>query len=640
MPGVPTLHGDRLVVAVTSPDVTADAYRGGLWEVPLHGGGPRRITHGLSDTQPKLSPDGRWLAFLRVAGTSGTAARPQLHVLPTAGGDAVKLTDLPLGAGVPAWAPDSASLAFTARVPEPGRHGTEEGVGPDAEAPRRITTLTYRLDAVGFLGDKPAQVHVVALPGADGVVPETRCLTELPVDAGDPSFTGDGTHVLFTAQRDLGTQGPTFHTDVYAVPVAGGEPVLVVRSEGTAEYPVADGDTVYFTGEAFTPGRCVAVNPALWSAPLALSGQPGTPVRLTEAETVAVERAPGPPVPVEGGVLVTVAVRGAVEVRLVPEGAKDTPLADLPLLAGAGAQVLGFTGHGGRVVAAVSTVTDPGELYLIGDEPVVLSAFNAGFRDRLRGWEEINTTAADGYPVHGWVLRPDGEGPHPVLLNIHGGPFRFYTQGFFDEAQVYARAGYAVVLGNPRGSASYGEAHGAALVGPGFGVEADTGDLLALLDAALAAPDLDAARVGVMGGSYGGFMTTWLAAHHGERFVAAWSERAVNVWDSFEGSSDIGWWFGHAYYTGERTEHEGSPLTHANKITIPVLIAHSEQDWRCPLEQAQRLFVALQRQGTPSELLIFPGEGHGLSREGRPRHRVQRFEAVLEWWDRHLPVRR
>jgi dipeptidyl aminopeptidase/acylaminoacyl peptidase len=235
------------------------------------------------------------------------------------------------------------------------------------------------------------------------------------------------------------------------------------------------------------------------------------------------------------------------------------------------------------------------------------------------------------------VLRPAGEGPHPVLLLIHGGPFFQYGWNLFDEAQVYVAAGYAVVMGNPRGSAGYGEAHGRAVMGNVGEVSAT--DLLALLDAALAGdPSLDRDRVGVMGGSHGGFMTTWMAAHHGDRFRAAISERAVNAIDSFTGSSDIGWFFADDLYGPDRAGQVAqSPLTNADRIDIPMLLIHSEQDWRCPVEQAQRLFVALKRRGVPVELLLFPGEGHELSRGGRPRHRVARFDAILDWWSRHLP---
>jgi dipeptidyl aminopeptidase/acylaminoacyl peptidase len=232
-------------------------------------------------------------------------------------------------------------------------------------------------------------------------------------------------------------------------------------------------------------------------------------------------------------------------------------------------------------------------------------------------------------------MLPEGPGPHPVLLHIHGGPFMYHGWGFYDEAQVYAAAGYAVVLPNPRGSSGYGQAHGQAIVHAMTTVDVD--DILAVLDTALAHPGCDAERVGVMGGSYGGFMTSWLAAHHGDRFQAAWSERAVNAWDSFTGSSDIGWFFTDRYVGPDLAEQRRvSPLTYADQVRIPFAVVHSENDLRCPFEQAQRMFVALRRAGVDAELLVFPGEGHELTRSGRPRHRVQRFRAVLDWWSRHL----
>jgi dipeptidyl aminopeptidase/acylaminoacyl peptidase len=227
-----------------------------------------------------------------------------------------------------------------------------------------------------------------------------------------------------------------------------------------------------------------------------------------------------------------------------------------------------------------------------------------------------------------------------VLLMIHGGPFTAYGYTLFDEAQVYAGAGHTVVMGNPRGAAGYGPEHGRAIRHAMGSVDAD--DLLALLDAALAGPHPDGAgvdrgRVGVLGGSYGGYMTAWLAAHAGDRFRAAIVERAVTAFDSFTGSSDIGYFFTAAYAgTDPDAVKEQSPLTHADKIDVPVLIIHSEHDWRCPVEQAQRLFVALRSRNVPAELLLFPGEGHEMSRSGLPSHRVARFEAILDWWARHL----
>jgi dipeptidyl aminopeptidase/acylaminoacyl peptidase len=294
---------------------------------------------------------------------------------------------------------------------------------------------------------------------------------------------------------------------------------------------------------------------------------------------------------------------------------------------------------GGTIVVAAADATNAGELFVLGRDEA-LTDFGAGLSAgaELRPLREVTTTAPDGYPVHGWLVHPDPQrypGPRPVLLAIHGGPHAQYGYTLFDEAQVYAAAGYLVVLGNPRGAAGYGEDHARAIRQRMGTVDAD--DLLALLDAALAGDDADRDRVGVMGGSYGGFMTTWLAGHAGDRFRGAIIERAVTAWDSFLGSSDIGYTFAPEYIgTDPAGIAEQSPLTYADKIDLPTLIIHSEHDWRCPVEQGQRLFVALRMRGVPAEMLLFPGEGHELSRSGLPSHRLARFEAVLDWWSRHL----
>jgi dipeptidyl aminopeptidase/acylaminoacyl peptidase len=226
---------------------------------------------------------------------------------------------------------------------------------------------------------------------------------------------------------------------------------------------------------------------------------------------------------------------------------------------------------------------------------------------------------------------------------IHGGPYAQYTVGLFDEVQTLAEAGYAVVYGNPRGAAGYGSAHGKA-IHRAFGT-VDTDDVLALLDAATTDPALDAERVGVMGGSYGGYLTAWLTTRT-DRFEAAIVERGFLDPVSFTGSSDIGWFFGLEYLGDGDSDAEKaavaaqSPMAHVAKVTTPTLVIHSEQDWRCPVEQGQRWFVELKRRGVEAELLLFPGEGHELTRSGRPQHRLVRFEHVLDWWARHLPLSR
>ncbi|MFI9388845.1 S9 family peptidase [Kutzneria sp. NPDC052558] len=615
VPGSVTLRGDLLLTDVARPDLETDSYRGGIVRVPTDGE-PVSWTQGDHDTSPRISPDGRWVVFLRDR---------QLHLIPADGGEARKLTDLPGGASGPVWSPDSRRIAFVARVPEPGRYAA--GAGPETEAPRRITDLRYRVDDIGFLRDRFQQLFVVDVDGG-----EARQLTDDEVDHEGPTWSPDGRHVLVIAARqDAGEM--VLHEDVYAVPADGGPAVVAVRGEGSISVIATYRDQVFLIGTEFDGLGAGPIPSGVWVAPWDLSGT-ARPRRLTDPGTVDCEHSGGSLVVTEDGILALVRNRGAVELRRIPLDADRAPLADLALVAGEKGQVSAFAEDAGRIAAVVATPDSAGEVVLVGAD--VRTDFGADLRAAgIRPLREIHGTSPDGYPVHGWLALPEGEGPHPVILSVHGGPFMYYGWGLFDEAQVYASAGYAVVLPNPRGSAGYGYDHGTALLGNLGRVDAD--DVLALLDAALEQPECDAERVGVMGGSYGGFMTTWLAAHHGHRFRAAWSERAVNAWDSFAGSSDIGWWFADVYAGSDPdTQRAVSPLTYADKIGIPFAVVHSEQDWRCPLEQAQRLFVALKRNGTPTELLLFPGEGHELTRSGRPRHRRQRFDAVLDWWDRHL----
>lgn len=644
VPNSPTLHGDLLVVAVADADPERNEYRSTLQRISLDGGHHRPLTWGRHDVSPTLSPDGRWLAFVRPAGVQ---ERPQLHVMPSDGGEARCVTELESGVSGPAWAPDSRRIVFCTRVPEPGRYGTRhddwpDAPEPDAEAPRRITRMDYRFDDIGYVVDRHSRLVVLDLDGALGstnaALPEQVELTDGRCDVSEPAWTPDGTHVVFVAPADLGVE-ENARSELYAVSAAGGgEPVRLARSNGWASLPMVteDGIVVYIASEHVGAGDSEAENSGLWAIPFA-SNVPGVPRRLTDVETVDCETMAGQPVSIGSGVAVAVRNRGAIELRLVPLDADGADLASLPVLAGHHASVKSFTADGDRVVAIVSTSDSPGEVVLVANgTATTLTSYAEPLRAAgLRPVIELNGTAPDGYPVHGWLVLPEGAGPHPVLLHIHGGPAMYHGWAFFDEAQVYAAAGYAVVLPNPRGSSGYGETHTKAIVHKLTTV--DTDDILATLDAALARPDCDGERVGVMGGSYGGFMTGWLAAHHGERFQAAWSERAVNAWDSFSGCSDIGWFFtDHLVGPDLAEQRRLSPLTHADKIRIPFAVVHSEQDLRCPFEQAQRMFVALKRSGVDTEMLVFPGEGHELTRAGKPRHRVQRFHAVLDWWRRYL----
>ena len=300
---------------------------------------------------------------------------------------------------------------------------------------------------------------------------------------------------------------------------------------------------------------------------------------------------------------------------------------------------------GSALVFVATDPTDPGELWWWerGEERR-LTALNEHFRAAtLLSEPQPFTIEHDGVSVAGWIYLPAGDEPAPVLFNIHGGPATQYDYGFFDEFQIYAGAGYAVVATNPRGSSGYGYDHVTAVVGRwDDDLPPDLMDLLAAVDAAGAVePRLDTSNVGVMGGSYGGLMTLRVAAAD-DRYRSAVAERGLYSWASFAGSSDIGMWFGKAYLGFNlhddpmRTWWSG-PLAHADKVRTPMLVLHSETDWRTPIEQGEQLFAALKQAGVPTEMVRFPaGEGHELSRSGKPQHRRERFEIILDWHDRYL----
>lgn len=619
------------MVERTQIDFDADDYTAQLWLASADGSAAaRQLTQGWRDTCPAYSPDGTMLAFLRATrDEAGKVGKPQIYVLPMAGGEARRLTDHPLGAGAPVWSPDSTRLAYPARVPEEGRYGTDEKKTPDKEPPRRITTLRYRMDDLGFTNDRRSHLWTVDVTGTS---PEPAQITDGDQDDTEVRWSPTGELLTFVSARHR-TRGDDLRSDVFVCAPDGSGLRALTEGGLSAAHPLfsPDGRTVCFTANRLSDGDRAGVcrNHGLWTVPADGSAPPR---RLTDEERYNLAHPGGMILPIEAGALYLNEHRGAVQLIRVPyQGGEPDILVDGPR------QVTGVAEGGGVLAIGVCDPYSWGELAVVepGGRVRRLTDWNVAFGPTL-AQTEIVTAAPDGYPVHGWLVKPSGDGPHPVLLMIHGGPFAQYGWRLFDEAQVYAGAGHAVVMGNPRGSSGYGQAHGRAVMG-NVG-EVSAADLLALLDGALAEdPSLDGSRVGVLGGSHGGFMTTWMAAHHGDRFRAAISERAVNAIDSFTGSSDIGWFFAADLYGHDLDQQaKQSPLTHADRISKPFMIIHSEHDWRCPVEQAQRLFVALKRRGVATQFLLFPGEGHELSRSGLPSHRLARFEAILDWWSRHL----
>ncbi|MBX3091546.1 MAG: S9 family peptidase [Cryobacterium sp.] len=650
----PSIHPDAkwAVFSVSTPNVDADAYVGQLWSIRLDGTSTaRRLTRGFSDSSPRFSPDGNRIAFLRSDG-EGPA---QLHVIDSYGGEPVAATDQKLGVTSFDWSPDSTTLAYTARVAEAGRYGTVKELPASAEPPRRIDTRKYQANGLGYTNDRRNHVFLVDVPDTTGepsyrrapsadeptpearsAVPESRQLTHGDFDDGYIRFSPDGARIAFVSarhkNRDVDLANNVFELDLADEKA---EPVALTgahASYGIDGIAYAPDGTIRFVGSDLgESGRdFVGRNGALYRV-----GRDGTAaVRLTDpAMTDLSEGANELHVASDGTVLALNRWRGNVELVAIDADGALNPVIEGNLV------VHGFDETRGVVVASVADPSSMGELTVVrGADVTRLTDFSAELRaSGLVAPVELTIPSRDGTPIHGWVLAPEGEGPHPVLLNIHGGPYTQYTGSFFDEPQVYVDAGYAVVMCNPRGAAGYGEEFGRAIRHQ-MGT-LDFTDVLDFLDGALTAnPSFDASRLGIMGGSYGGYLTAWTIGQD-HRFTAAIVERGFLDPEMFVGTSDIGDFFGDEY-TGTDPDRvrAQSPQAFVHNVTTPTLVLHSENDLRCPLSQGERYYLALKRQGTEAELLVFPGENHELSRSGRPRHRLQRFEAVLDWWDRHLPV--
>jgi dipeptidyl aminopeptidase/acylaminoacyl peptidase len=257
--------------------------------------------------------------------------------------------------------------------------------------------------------------------------------------------------------------------------------------------------------------------------------------------------------------------------------------------------------------------------------------------------EEVWFEGPDGNELQGWILKPPGfeaGRTYPSILEIHGGPMAQYGQLFMHEFYFLAAQGYVVYFSNPRGGRGYGEEHTKTIYND-WGNK-DYADLMAWVDVVAQKPYIDPERMGVTGGSYGGFMTNWIIGHT-DRFKAAVTQRSVSNAISMAGSSDLSYPIWTAllgpdkpYWEDMETYWRQSPLSYFGNVKTPTLVIHSEEDLRCSIEQGEQVFAALKKAGVETELVRFPGEAHGLSRGGRTDRRVARLNHILRWFTRYL----
>ena len=631
--------GSTVAFVVTRVDMVKNKTFSQVWLAAADGSTPpRAVTGGDHDSGPAWSPDGRALAFAsKRAAKSGEST---LHVLPVASpGETRTIATMKDGVSEICWSPDGRWIAFISRTP----HERYEAEDESWQAPRKIERFFSKLDNEGWIFDRPNHAYVVAADGTG----TPRNLTPGEFQHESITWKPDSSGLVLSATRH-DTWDLDFASALYSVPLDGDIEVLTgLTGLYTAPAVSPDGSQVALLGaddsQTYPQNVHVAVLPAGGGEHRWLSRDLDRTFETTSGGAIVAWLD-------DSTLLAAAEDRGETHLyRVALDGAVPKRITSGPIT------VNSFDTAGDTIAYAATAVDAVGDIFVCNDgSPRRLTSFADTYRSAAKPntWERFAVACSDGSAeIDAWIMHPadfDASSTYPVLLNVHGGPHTQYGESFFDEAQVQAAAGFVVIMSNPRGGSGREQTWGQSILGPlhsvapgsGWG-SVDVEDVLAVLDTALQRyPFCDAARVGMLGGSYGGFMATWLAGCHGDRFKAICSERAVNNMITEEFTSDISTVFrveiGPSPIDVPEEYVRISPIRFVRDITVPMLIIHSEQDFRCPISQAEELFVAMRLLGKDVTFYRFPGEGHELSRSGSPIHRRQRAEIILDFFAKHL----
>jgi dipeptidyl aminopeptidase/acylaminoacyl peptidase len=503
------------------------------------------------------------------------------------------------------------------------------------------------LDGVGYLPHE--RQHIWTVDARSGKA--TQLTDHHVYDEVDPAWSPDGKWIAFISNR---SEDPDFllaRKDVYMIPAQGGKMRKVVTPVGDKSRPSFSPDGKWISYICQEGEHLDYVNFGIWAVPVDGSA----PARnLTAAFDLDVDPSTindmgepenqSPTWSLDGKLVYFHCARhGATKLFSVDLAGKhlDTIINQKAVVCN-----FSFDKTQSKVAYRLGRIDDPCQIMvrdMAGGEDRQLTTLNQGLLSKtdLGKIQEVWFKSPSGMDLQGWILTPPGFNPkkkYPSILEIHGGPQTQYGFFFMHEFYYLASRGYVVYFCNPRGGRGYGEAHTKA-IWRDWGKN-DYADLMAWADKIQHEPYIDPARMGVTGGSYGGYMTVWIIGHT-QRFNAAVTQRCVSNFLSMWGSSDINHYFEDELqqkppYEDLQNYWEHSPIAHIGNAKTPTMVIHNENDMRCPIEQGEQVFVALKRQGVPTEFVRFPDEFHGLSRTGRTDRRIARLNAILGWFEKYL----
>jgi dipeptidyl aminopeptidase/acylaminoacyl peptidase len=595
-------------------------------------GGPRR------DHSPEWSPDGRRLAFM-----SRVGAVDQLFVVNLAGtGETRQLSSIAEGASSPLWSPDGSHIAFIGTVMSDPEAVVDDPRPPDSKevlrrAPiaRIARRLDYKHDGSGFVDGRYR--HLFVVPAGGGNVTQ---LTSGAWDVTGFDWSPDSTRLVASGNAEPGADLQR-ELNLYLVDLAGNRRWLGGGLLLSSPAWSPRGDVIAFIAPH---GLDAGLLERLWIVPLT-----GDPPRCLTANFDQ---------STDDSVITDMRAGHGVRLRWSAEGDRVYFLASGPGVTGvyssdldgtvrqeAGGQrrIFDFDAASGVIAFAASDPSTPGELHMLTQGAEArLTDLNPWLHDRYVAQPERHQfTAPDGWIIEGWVLKPQGLDPskvHPLVMEVHGGPHGQYGWAFFHELQVLAGMGYVVLYVNPRGSDGYGERFRREVVRDWGGK--DYADLMSALDQVIERTGfVDTSRMGIGGGSYGGYMTNWVIGQT-DRFSAAVSMRSISNLVSEYAQHDIMLWgmleLGAPPWPDLDELWKRSPIRYVKNMRTPLLLTHGEMDLRCAVSQAEELFGAMRLLGKTVEMVRFPEESHDLSRGGRPDRRVERLRRIAGWYERFL----